>query len=685
MSAVGLATSPLRAATYTWNAAATASTWDAAANWGNVAVPGSADVAQFAAGSYSEPASTPTLTATSNLGGIWDTGAGAIAIGGSAITLYGATINGNAATGIELDATAGSLTVNVPLVATQNQTWINNSANALTLAGNVNDSASLYLWGSGSFNQTSGAVSLSGSGANGILYVGYNSSAMPYTSSGAYNLSSGSLNAGNEYVGYSSGSSTFTQSGGTNSLVQGVAVGVDSVSAAYNLQGGLLTAPTESIGVDTSGTSIFTQSAGTNSAGSLTVGFYTFGSTATYNLDGGLLELSGSLTSNNGSAAFSFGGGTLGATAPWQSSLNMTLTGSGGNATVDTTGGSINLSGNLGGPGGLFKTGAGTLTLAGSNTYSGGTTVQNGTLRLSNSAALGGGTLAVNGGTLDLNGMNLTVPGLSGTGGTIFSSPNFIVPSFTVNQSTSTTFGGSFQQGNGSAVFLHVGGSGSLTITSTNTQPGYAYVENSATLRITGIIGTGALYVNLSTPGGAQIAGTGTIDLRTDGPGLDYSSTAASTFNGTIAGQTAGYPETYTDGGVTVNSGSLTLSGSNNYYGVTDVTGGELLATSPYALGNSGVAGATGEGYDAIYVSGGKLIAENYAAIASGANLKVGNNTSKFGLVVAASTTEAGAGEPVPEPGTLALLGVGFVLAMLCCRAKSGPRKLTSSCTTWHR
>ena len=60
----------------------------------------------------------------------------------------------------------------------------------------------------------------------------------------------------------------------------------------------------------------------------------------------------------------------------------MTLTGSGGNSTVDTTGGNIGLSGILGGNAALNKVGAGMLTLSASNTFSGLTTISGGTLQL---------------------------------------------------------------------------------------------------------------------------------------------------------------------------------------------------------------------------------------------------------------------------------------------------------------
>ena len=93
----------------------------------------------------------------------------------------------------------------------------------------------------------------------------------------------------------------------------------------------------------------------------------------------------------------------------------MTLTGSGGNATIDTTGGDISLSGVLSGPGELFKTGGGLLLLSGMNTcyvnvssgtvqltagqvgvgsvgYGGnGTFVQSGTSQASGSPAIGVG------------------------------------------------------------------------------------------------------------------------------------------------------------------------------------------------------------------------------------------------------------------------------------------------------
>jgi len=73
-------------------------------------VPGSGDLGLFSAASYN---SQPYVDAASSLGGIWNTGAGAVTIDGTnALTLYGTTINGNAGTGVEMDAGAGPLTIN---------------------------------------------------------------------------------------------------------------------------------------------------------------------------------------------------------------------------------------------------------------------------------------------------------------------------------------------------------------------------------------------------------------------------------------------------------------------------------------------------------------------------------------------------------------------------------------------
>ena len=129
------------------------------------------------------------------------------------------------------------------------------------------------------------------------------------------------------------------------------------------------------------------------------------GGSGTYSLNGGTLVFL-VLRRALGTAAFNFGGGTLQANGTFSTKLPMTLTGSGGNATVDTAGYIVTLSGSLSGPGGLTKTDSGTLVLATTNTFSGDTLISGGTLRLTNAQALQNSTVDTSGsGSLNFSGL----------------------------------------------------------------------------------------------------------------------------------------------------------------------------------------------------------------------------------------------------------------------------------------
>jgi fibronectin-binding autotransporter adhesin len=205
---------------------------------------------------------------------------------------------------------------------------------------------------------------------------------------GTYDFQDGVLSCQNETVGDWSGTGTFTQSGGTNTVTDlCVGYGYDTYPEAtgtFNLTGGSLSATSESLGMSGCGT--MTQSGGTNTTGDLEFGRYS-GSSGIYKLNGGTLILS-SVTTGSGSATFNFGGGTLQASAPFSTTLPMTLTGIGGNANVNTAGNAVTLSGPLSGLGGLNKLGTNTLTLSGANTYTGNTTVSAGTLALASAGSL---------------------------------------------------------------------------------------------------------------------------------------------------------------------------------------------------------------------------------------------------------------------------------------------------------
>ena len=162
------------------------------------------------------------------------------------------------------------------------------------------------------------------------------SGSLTFASNGS--LASGGLSAGSEYIG-SGGSASFTQTGGTHSVLGNLVLGPDAASAGA------------------------------------------------YNLNGGLLVLSSSGISQGAAPRLSISAAAPGA-QPHGLPRQMNLTGSGGAATVDTTGGNIGLSGVLTGPGGLTKIGQGSLTLAGMNSYAGPTQVTGGTLRIGPSGSI---------------------------------------------------------------------------------------------------------------------------------------------------------------------------------------------------------------------------------------------------------------------------------------------------------
>jgi autotransporter-associated beta strand protein len=151
----------------------------------------------------------------------------------------------------------------------------------------------------------------------------------------------------------------------------------------------------------------------------------------------------------NFNSANSFGSGLItinGGGLQWATgnsadiSAQLAAFGAGG-ATFDTNGNNVTLAASLSGPGGLIKTGAGTMTLSGVNSYQGGTAINGGTVAVTADAnlgaaagglAFGGGTLqflsgfttnrtvtlSAGGGTLDTNGNNATLAGaIGGAGG----------------------------------------------------------------------------------------------------------------------------------------------------------------------------------------------------------------------------------------------------------------------------
>jgi autotransporter-associated beta strand protein len=273
--------------------------------------------------------------------------------------------------------------------------------------GSITTSASFFVGYPATVNGTSyttGSLTISGGASatqNGnVLMVGRGGG------NGTLTLLNGTVNVGTSamhdlaicYDGNGGESGTLNVYGGT------VNVGSSSLASKLDFY--------DTAGSGAGATAIMTQTNGVvNAWGGVIFGAAsgTFsGGTAALTNTGGFLYV-GSAGINRAagfppSISVSLSGGTVAALASWSSSLPMTLATNNGNITFQcadsgNTPWNISLSGPLAGAGGLYVNGGGTLTLSGSNTYTGSTVVSNGTLAIVTSASPTNGLVIVDGST----------------------------------------------------------------------------------------------------------------------------------------------------------------------------------------------------------------------------------------------------------------------------------------------
>ena len=289
------------------------------------------------------------------------------------------------------------------------------SAGTLTVSGTtsatsavtVNGTGSLLVPTGGSLTATGGLLTAIATGASIVVESGAALTAASATIAwnpatfkidGALNVT-GALTASSNATVPLTGAGTIT----AGSFVTGNAATVVNYStAAMNVSGVVNIGSAVATNSNT-----FNQTAGVITAGGLQLGYA--GSTVAqiYTLTGGTLNLgsSGITTAGTGARTVSLGGATVGATAPWSTTLGMALTSTTTGTTFDATGGNISLSGTLSGVGAkLVKSGGGTVILSGANTYTGDTTVNAGVLAVNGSSIANSGKLVVNGGVVDVSG-----------------------------------------------------------------------------------------------------------------------------------------------------------------------------------------------------------------------------------------------------------------------------------------
>ncbi|MEI7728682.1 MAG: autotransporter-associated beta strand repeat-containing protein [Verrucomicrobiota bacterium] len=161
-------------------------------------------------------------------------------------------------------------------------------------------------------------------------------------------------------------------------------------------------------------------------------------------------------------------------------------------------------SGDLGGPNAndtkfaFTKSGTGTLTLLGTNTYTGDTTLSGGVLKLGAAERIpdgsGKGNVTING-TLDLNSFSETVNGLSGSG-IIDNISGGGTSALTVgNNNVSSSFSGVIKNTSGTLAVTKTG-TGTVTLLGSNTYSGVTLVSNGKLILGTVHAGGGAITVS---------------------------------------------------------------------------------------------------------------------------------------------------------------------------------------------
>ena len=543
-------------------------------------------------------------------------GTGAVTNGGNyTLTLNGAdtlTFGGvmtNTLAGINtLTVNNGSGTASATAVNFAGYALSNSSTNYVDV---INGSGNVNITGPVTNGGTSSASGLTYSGTGALTLSGVN------TYSGGTTLSSGSLNI-NSTTALGATAGALTISGGTINNTSGAAKTIANANP-----------------ITLGGNFAFGTSAGTASNDlNLGTGAVTNGGNYTLTLNGAdTLTFGGEMTNTQAginTLTVNNGSGTTSATAV--NFAGYALSNSSTNY-IDVINGSGNVNilgvvsnGGTSSASGLTYSGTGTLTLSGTNTYAGATTVSSGIVNIQNSSALGsGGATVSSGGTLQLQG-GISAANTLSLDGTGYSSNEGALE----NVSGTNTYTGAITLAGATRINADAG---SLTLSSSATVGGSGEdltVGGSGNTIMNGVIGTGGGSL---TKDGAGTLTLGATNTFTGGLTVDNGTLSIATFNGASSDGPLG------------NNSSVTLGSSSNTTGTLEYTGTTTSSTMPFTLALGGIgAFQIDSGLTDLTLSG--LISSTGGLTKTGTGtltLSDGSNSYSGGTIVNAGTLVVGA------------------------------------------
>ncbi|MCE9555123.1 MAG: autotransporter-associated beta strand repeat-containing protein [Planctomycetes bacterium] len=523
------------------------------------------DTTAFGGGITVNRATPPAATATTHTLSL------ANSLGGTTLTVSpGANISSGTAYGLTLSGTS-TLSGAPTFVINNNGAGIG----TLTLGAVLNYANNATITGAGNFAQSG----VWGSGSGGITLDGSYSGAATLnqanTFTGGVSLSSGTLNINSVGVVATNGplgnGGTFSINGGT----------IDNTSASAKV---LLNVNPITLG----GNFAFSTSAGTANNNLTLPGAVSMGADRTITLNGaGALNLSGLWTNTNDSVrtlTINNGAGTTAATLLSIGSYNLTGPGSTAarNNIINGTG-NVTISGVVGNGvsagSALTYNGTGTLSLGGSNTFTGGLTVMSGTVSGTVANAFGG----------------------SGTGAVTLGDATTPATGATLNLGVAATFANpitTVPNANSGVLTIQDGGNFAAILSGPITQNSALTIRNTGTtvMTLTGGISTTSGTANLTL----NAAGTGGITLSSNPINNAGSITNASTSSGPVIISAAigssvtnilqsGSSNLSITSATIANNGNLTFSGT----GASTVTVGTGAINTVGSILNNGITTGT--------------------------------------------------------------------------------------------